>query len=142
VIVVDASVALKWVIDEKHSDLALALAERCGRTGELAIGPYLLPFEVTNVIHKHIRRAGGSLEDARTLVRRFEAFGVEMRNPPGLHAAAIEIAVRYGLGRTYDVHYVALAAATGATLWTADERLVNSLRGDFAFVRWLAQFDG
>lgn len=57
-ICVDASVAAEWVLAEEYSQHALALAVECRRTGQFMIAPAVLPFEVTNVIRRHMLRDG------------------------------------------------------------------------------------
>jgi predicted nucleic acid-binding protein len=37
-------------------------------------------------------------------------------------------------------HYIALAELLGATLWTADQRLLRALSGRLPFVRWIADY--
>ena len=50
-IVVDANVAVKWVLtDEVDADKAAALAERCSAQTEPMVAPPLLPSEVTNIL--------------------------------------------------------------------------------------------
>jgi predicted nucleic acid-binding protein len=45
-----------------------------------------------------------------------------------LHQSALLWAERLGQSKVYDAQYVALAESLSAEFWTADQRLVNSLR--------------
>jgi len=140
-ICVDASVALKWLFEEEHSDRALALAEYSARRGELLIAPALFPFEVANVVLKYVRRTGLDPAVVSGLLERLDAFGVEIRSARNQHHDAIQLALRLSLGSTYDAHYVTLASATSSTLWTADRRLINAVNETVPFVRWIGDFE-
>ena len=52
---------------------------------------------------------------------------VEVRDPPGLTAAAWRLADELGWAKTYDAHYVALAQLASCKLVTLDERLQRGL---------------
>jgi predicted nucleic acid-binding protein len=55
-IVVDASVAAKWLFPEPHADRAIALARASQRTGERFVAPPFLSIELTNLIRQRMRR--------------------------------------------------------------------------------------
>jgi predicted nucleic acid-binding protein len=59
-----------------------------------------------------------------------------------LHERALEIAHHYDLSAAYDAHYVALAEALTATLWTNDQDLLRDLATDFPFVRSISDYTG
>ena len=50
---------------------------------------------------------------------------------------ALELAARFRLRASYDAQYLALAQLRGCPLWTADERLYNSVQAELPRVRWL-----
>jgi len=57
-----------------------------------------------------------------------------------LHHAALRWAERPGQSKVYDAQYVALAERLGADLWSADERLVNTLKAQgAAWVHWVGE---
>src|SRR5258708_34423436 len=64
-IIVDASVVLKWVIDEDNSAKATAVLSRWFIAGTVILAPVLLIYEVTNAINQHVRRGELFLDDAR-----------------------------------------------------------------------------
>jgi predicted nucleic acid-binding protein len=49
-VVVDASVALKWVLAEQYSDVAANLLIHWTSTGVTMLAPSLFAFELTNVL--------------------------------------------------------------------------------------------
>jgi predicted nucleic acid-binding protein len=53
---------------------------------------------------------------------------IHLVNEANLHQRAREIAMQYNLPATYDAHYLALAEWMDIELWTADMRLVNTLK--------------
>src|SRR3954451_2272547 len=108
-IVVDASVAAKWILVEEHSDKAQALHSACTQAGERIIAPPLLTSEVTNVLRQQMRRSGLSLADATALLRQFLSLAIMLRAPSDLHEQALAFADAFNLPAAYDAHYLALA---------------------------------
>ncbi len=119
--VVDASVVLKWLVPEEHSEQAIALLQQ----HEL-IAPDLVLSEVGNIFWKMQRR--GEILDEDVLL------ALEMLSPPpfAIHPAEKLLPSAYLLAaqhdRTvYDSLYLALAVASESRMVTADRRLVNAL---------------
>lgn len=141
-IVVDTSVATKWLFPEEQSDLALALLVDHVVRGVRVVGPHLLPIEFTNVVRQRMRHEGLSHDEAIDALDRFFALPVELRprveaSAESLHRAALSLAERFDLAATYDAHYVALAEILGCDYWTADQPLLGQLRGRLPFVHGL-----
>ena len=137
-ICVDASVAVKWILDEERSDLAMALYDAVVQAGQSIVAPPLLPLEVTNILRQRMRaNAGLSLIDATDQLNDFLALPIEYHNPVGLHFQALVLADALGLPATYDAHYLALAENLGCELWTDDQRLIRHVATSLPFVRWI-----
>ena len=120
--VVDASVAVKWVIPEVLSDLA----DRVCDGAEDVLAPDLLLVEVANALWRKTtareisaREADGAFD----LVRRS---GIDLRPAGPLLPRAMDLARRLG-HPVYDCVYLALAEREEATLVTADQRLLRRL---------------
>lgn len=137
-ICVDASVAIKLVLDEERSDRARALYSTAVQTSKPIVGPPLLPLEVTNILRQRMRtRDGLSLFAATQHLDDFLALRIEFHDPAGLHFQALVLADALGLPETYDAHYLALAEHLGCELWTDDQRLMRRVATSLPFVRWI-----
>jgi predicted nucleic acid-binding protein len=137
-ICVDASVAVKWILEEERSDRADALYDATVDAGQPIIAPLLLPLEITNILRQRMRAPSGtSLVTATEFLDAFLAVPIEFHNPTGLHHQALVLADTLGLPATYDAHYLALAEHFGCELWTDDRRLMRQVESSLPFVRWI-----
>jgi predicted nucleic acid-binding protein len=118
-LVVDASVAVKWLLPEPGRPLARRLLTE----GEPLCAPDLLLAEVGNALWKNIRRGmpAGPLREAWALLPPSFQRLVPMGE---LAAAAFDLALRHD-HPVYDCFYVALARRESAPLITADARLAD-----------------
>ena len=138
-VVVDASLAFKWLVSEENSDKARAISRSWANEGIQAVAPYLMPVEVTNVLHRRVARGELSVEDALRLLEHLLASGIELRDEPGLHSRALELASQLRPGAFYDAHYLALADILGCDYWTADERFYRATVLVSQNVRWIGE---
>jgi predicted nucleic acid-binding protein len=121
-IVLDASVVIKWFLQESDSEKALQFKEELLRGKVDIIVPDLVLYEILNVL----RFKSGVTEAAvKTILPAFFDLGVEIITPSQrlleetLHLSFVtELSV-------YDCVYLALANELGAKLVTADKRLVR-----------------
>ena len=141
-IVVDTSIAIKWAINEPDSNIALSLLAEWTKTETVILAPALLAYEATNTFHRRVQGGIISFEDARKGLEEiiFTAVVFDFSQNPATNIKAIEFAQRFGLPAAYDSHYLALAENKGCEFWTADTRLWNSIRGKFAWVRWMGDY--
>lgn len=139
-VVVDASLAIKWVLKEPYAEEALALAEEWAVTGTRPSAPCLLLVEATNVLHRRAVLGQISLSQARELLAGLLDMGIEIRESPQIHFRAMELAQELQRPSVYDTHYLALADILGCDLWTADERFYNSVKERQPRIRGLGEF--
>ena len=122
ILVVDASVALKWFVDEEGSREAAALLTR----GDSLIAPDLIMPEVCDATWKMVRR--GMMRQAQQIaaVTRLPAILDELAptGPLAPRAAAIATLLDHP---AYDCFYAALAEQRGGTLISADSRLIQRM---------------
>ena len=116
VVVVDTSIAIKWVLDEPGSEEAEALLLEWSSKGITLYAPALLTYELSNVLYKKIRRGELTIADARRAFAQIRLTGIELDFPDNytLNAKAVELASKYSLPATYDAHFLALASARDA----------------------------
>jgi predicted nucleic acid-binding protein len=140
-IVVDASLAAKWLFpEEEHSDKALALLTATLQASEPVLAPPLLPSEVANTIRQRMRRDALPLDTALALLEQFLAVPLTLTAPDQLYRRTLAIADAHGLPATYDAHYLALAELLGCELWTDDQRLLRLVGNTLRFVRSIGDY--
>lgn len=122
--VVDASVAVKWYVDEPQ---ALAARRLMADGVELSV-PDLFFAEVGNALAKKCRRGELSATEAGAVAGLLDAFPLEVVATQSLFKAGIAIALRQRCSM-FDAIYVALAEELDVPLVTADQSLINALRG-------------
>ena len=139
-VVVDASLAIKWVLREPYADEALALASEWASTETKPAAPCLLLVEATNVLHRRAALGHISPSQAKQLLVGLLSMGIEIRESPQLHIRAMELARELQRSAVYDTHYLALADILGCDFWTADEQFFNSVKEREPLVKWLGSF--
>ncbi len=134
-LVVDASVAVKWVLPEQHGAAALRLATAAFRLA----APELLWVEVASALRKRLRRGDLSLAAFRDSLGDMEAWNVAPEAIRPLLRPAADLALHLDHG-VYDCLYLALAERERCQLVTADCRLHDKVdRSPFASLTlWIA----
>ena len=139
VVVVDASLAVKWLIEEEDSDKAHALL-RSWEDQEIRLAaPYLMLFEVTNTLHQLVLRGQLTLGDSARLISRLLRPQLELHQSAQLHVRALELASELQQGASYDAHYLALAEQFDCELWTADRRFHRAAESA-GNVHWIGEW--
>lgn len=118
VLVVDANVALKWLVEEEGSAEAADLP--------LAAPDLLVAEVVGNVLWKKARLGELSPDEAAEAAERLGAAGVALHPSAPLLAAAVRLGLELG-HPVYDCLYLALARELGTQLVTADGRFITRL---------------
>lgn len=121
-LVVDASVVVKWVLQEDKSDAALALY-----LDDRLIAPSLLYAEIGNALWKAVTVRGVSLSDAQIALSAATAPLDDVISSDELSARALELAVALK-HPIYDCFYLALSERENAPLVTADQRLLKAAK--------------
>jgi predicted nucleic acid-binding protein len=121
-LVVDASVATLWVLEQDGTPRALAV-----RNEDSLIAPSLVAAEIGSALWKAVRRGNVKRADALTALDAallaFEAL-IPLEE---LRARALEFAIELD-HPIYDCFYLALAERESAPLVTADARLLTAAK--------------
>jgi predicted nucleic acid-binding protein len=130
--VLDASVALHWVLPEKDSAKAIQLRDDARNAVHQLFAPDIFPVEVFNALLKAERTKRINHGDAKTLYASIAADIPALHPYLALLPRAGEIASRYRVA-LYDCLYVALAERDACEVVTAD-RGITSLQSQFSFI--------
>ena len=123
-IVVDASVASKWLFQEDDTDIAEALAEQ----DHEFFAPGFLALEVGNAIWRKSRQGQITPEEALLLLDKIPELPLVWSDNNRADMEAIRLALELD-HPVYDCLYLAIAYQMDALVVTADSRFVNALVG-------------
>ncbi len=121
-LVIDASVAIKWVVQEEGTAQALAIL----RDHQLT-APDLLTAECANILWKKVVRLELTPDQASFAARLLERADVELAPMRSLLESATKLAIELE-HPACDCIYLALALQHGVQLVTADARLLSKLQ--------------
>jgi len=130
-VVVDASVAAKWLLAEADSELA------AGLLADDLIAPVILRLECANAIVKRLRVGQLDAGEARQRIDEIGQLPVRLFETDDQTAAELALELRHPV---YDCAYLALAQARSLQVVTADRRFVDAANaaGYGAHIRLLA----
>ena len=120
-LVIDASIAIKWVVEEDGTSEAVALRQRAQ-----LIAPELLVAECANILWKKVQRDELLKKDALLAARLLQAAEIELVPMRSLFEAATRMSIEIE-HPAYDCMYLALAVEKKCQFVTADERLLRKL---------------
>jgi predicted nucleic acid-binding protein len=139
-VVIDTSLAVKWVLVEPYSQAAAALLKEWRDRDVRLTAPGLLAYEAANALFKRVRLGAMSAADAAIgLVGIMETVH-DLDHDRLTHHRALILAQHLSRPTPYDAHYLALAEREGCECWTADERLWNAVKGALSYVRWIGEY--
>jgi predicted nucleic acid-binding protein len=121
-VVVDANVAVKWIIEQEGSDHARRIQAYQGPL----VAPMMLISETTSGLWRHVARGDIPLSTARSAIVGLPRWFRELVDDRLLAGPALDLAGELNYAR-YDCFYLALSVERGAPLVTADKRLINRL---------------
>jgi len=141
-IVIDASVAIKLIVVENDSRIAIDLFEEWGNQNKLIIAPALFIYEITNTLLKKARRGTMTIAEVKVAASAILETGIEIYWPidPDLPVNSLDLAYTHNLPAIYDAHYLALAEHEQCEFWTANERLYNTVKNRLSWVRLMADY--
>ena len=135
-LVVDASVAIKWVLPERDQGMALRLQERYQEEELDLVAPYLLIAEVGNVLWKRMRRGDLKAAAARRCFEQLLRDSPILLDSPAVSTSALLLAMAHN-HPVYDCLYLAWALEQRCDLVTADEKFFQAMSAAFPCVKLL-----
>jgi predicted nucleic acid-binding protein len=119
--VIDASIAVKWVVDEDGTREALTLRQKAK-----VIAPELLVAECANILWNKVQRNELLKEEALLAARLLQGVEIELRPMRSLFETATRISIEIN-HPAYDCVYLALAGVSKCQFVTADQRFLHKL---------------
>lgn len=127
-LVVDASVVVRWFVDQEGHAQAAVWLERFIEDSSLLIAPDLLRFEVHGALARLTPKKDPAW--ARRSFQRFERLGLRTVSTDGkLFSRALELSFKHAIAG-YDAVYLAHAEALDTAWLTADQRVLRQLAKD------------
>lgn len=120
-LVVDASVAIKWVVEEEGTETAVDLRSRFR-----FVAPELIIPECANILWKKVQRSELTRDEAVLAARLIERSGIDFLPMAGLLEKATSLAIELS-HPAYDCAYLMAARRTGLRFVTADTRLLRTI---------------
>jgi predicted nucleic acid-binding protein len=130
-IVIDASIALRWLLPDALSAACWKLFEQIVASQKQMTAPMLWQYEITSGLAKAVRFKSIRPEDANQLLDRSAALGIALIPADAEQSQrALVWSLRLQRASAYDSYYLALAESLKCDLWTADRRLFNCAKED------------
>ena len=120
-LVIDASIAIKWVVEEEGSDTAVDLRSRF----RFAAPELLIP-ECANILWKKVQRGELTREEAVLAAKLLERSGTDLLSMVGLLEETTRLSIELS-HPAYDCTYLMAARRTGSRFVTADTRLLRTI---------------
>ena len=136
-LVVDASVAVKWLFPEVDEEAA----KRVLKSAREILAPDLIWAEVGNAALKKISRKEVSVDEAAVVMREFQNYPLQITESKTLVDTALVVAHDIGLS-LYDALYLSLSYDRDCSLVTADRKLYDRVRQAYPQTEtiWLENF--
>ena len=120
-LVVDASIAIKWVVEEEGTGIAVDLRSRFR-----FVAPELLVPECANILWKKVQRGELTGKEAVLAARLLERSGTDLLPMTSLLQETTSLAIDLS-HPAYDCAYLMAARLTGSKFVTADTRLLRAV---------------
>src|SRR5262249_13687143 len=137
-LVIDASVSLKWALDDEDGVTeAVALRDDAIAGRFEMVAPSLWLYEITNGLVTAARRGRIAPDIGSQALAGLLSFGIRLVDPTA--DDVYQKSLDHQLA-AYDAAYLALAEALGAQLWTGDRRFFAAVRDSVNMVNWIGDY--
>jgi len=127
-IVVDASVVVKWFVEEENSDKAIKIRDKYIEGEIELIAPEIINFEVLNALYYKKLFSESELKE---ISEALDSYSFSLYSLKGEYAEkTIEVALKNNI-TIYDASYIALSIIKNTYMYTADEKLVERLKENY-----------
>jgi len=127
-VVIDASVVVKWFVEEENSDQALKIRDKYINGEIKLIAPSIITFEILNALYY---KRLFSESEMREISEALEAFSFELYYLKGEYVEkTLEVVFKNDI-TVYDASYIALAIIKDTYMYTADEKLIERLKEEY-----------
>ncbi|MEM2893802.1 MAG: type II toxin-antitoxin system VapC family toxin [Candidatus Bathyarchaeia archaeon] len=134
-LIVDASVVVKWFVDEEYSNKAIKIRDMYIDGKIRILAPEIINFEILNALYY---KKLFSENELREISEALDAYSFDLYSLKGEYSRKTVEIMFYNDITIYDASYISLAVMRNTFMYTADEDLISRLKGDFSnYVRSL-----
>lgn len=129
-IVIDASVAAKWLLpDEDHPQAELIKKDFAGRELSVAV-PMFIFYEINNLLKSAVSSNRIKPQEAIDLYKSFLDIEFTVHSLKHLFLPTLNLALKLNIS-SYDASYIVLAEYLQISFFTADEKLVKKANNQY-----------
>ncbi len=139
-VIIDASLAVKVVVEEAYTAEARVLVHSWEAAGIQLAAPDFMPAEFATALRKKIPERILTSDGVKRLITELYESGIDLRPSRLLHNRAIDLTVELNQRLAYDSQYLALAESLDCDFWTADQPFYRAARNSYPRVRWIGNY--
>ena len=125
---VDASFAIKLLVQEPDSAEAFAQWQTWVKSGTMIYAPRLFVWECANAVRRAVVQDRLPATEAVDALQRLTGIDVDLVNvEDDVVRVYRSFVAKYDMPAVYDATYLAVADMLGCELWTADKRLYRTV---------------
>lgn len=133
---VDASLVVKWLVEEDGRAEALRLLDRWIRNDSIMIAPSLLDYEVGTTLRQKVIRGEISSGDMFPALDRYARLGLQLYHLANLALQCVMVADTLRQASIYDIGYVMIAKQQECDYVTADAKFYKVAAPIFPMVKF------
>ena len=135
-LVADASVIVKWFVNEKFTKESLVLKKAHERLDTRIVVPSLARYEVLNALKYSGKFGSDELGRVSNDLENFQFVELPMEGAYG--RSIVKMAMKYGL-TIYDSAYLAIGETRSLAVYTAEDRLLEKVK-ELSFVHHISDY--